>query len=57
MKARFNSTDEYLQHNSRRLAQIAGEVNRFALQMEESHLVMSYDKREREYRTIVFSCR
>jgi len=49
MKARFNSTDEYSEHNSRRLAQNAGQVNRFALEMEEEHLVLSYDKTEREY--------
>jgi restriction system protein len=49
MKARFNSTDEYSEHNSRRLAQNAGQVNRFALEMEEGHLVLSYDKTEREY--------
>jgi restriction system protein len=49
MKARFNSTDEYSEHNSRRIAQNAGQVNRFALEMEEGHLVLSYDKTEREY--------
>jgi len=49
MKARFNSTDEYSEHNSRRLAQNSGQVNRFALEMEEGHLVLSYDKTEREY--------
>ncbi|GGN08375.1 restriction endonuclease [Halarchaeum nitratireducens] len=49
MKIRFNSTDEYSQHNSRRLAQNAGQVNRFALEMKEGHLVLSYDKTEREY--------
>jgi restriction system protein len=27
MKAQFNSTDEYSEHNSRRLAQDAGQVN------------------------------
>ena len=27
MKARFNSTDEYSEHNSRRIAQNAGQVN------------------------------
>lgn len=31
MKARFNSTDEYSEHNSRRIAQNAGQVNRFSL--------------------------
>ena len=49
MKARFNSTDEYSEHNSRRLAQNAGQLNRFALEMKEGHLVLSYDKTEREY--------
>jgi restriction system protein len=49
MKARFNSTDEYSEHNSRRIAQNAGQVNRLALEMEEGHLVLSYDKTEREY--------
>ncbi|MDZ7730627.1 MAG: restriction endonuclease [Natrialbaceae archaeon] len=49
MKARFNSTDEYTEHNSRRIAQNAGQVNRFALEMEEGHLVLSYDKTERQY--------
>ncbi|XGI84401.1 restriction endonuclease [Halorutilales archaeon Cl-col2-1] len=49
MKARFNSTDEYSEHNSRRIAQSAGQVNRFAFEMEEGHLVLSYDKTEREY--------
>jgi restriction system protein len=49
MKVQFNSTDEYSEHNSRRLAQNAGQVNRFALEMEEGHLVLSYDKTEREY--------
>jgi restriction system protein len=33
MKARFNSTDEYSEHNSRRIAQNAGQVNRFAIEM------------------------
>jgi restriction system protein len=49
MKVRFNSTDEYSDHNSRRLAQNAGQVNRFALEVEEGHLALSYDKTEREY--------
>jgi restriction system protein len=49
MKSQFNSTDEYSEHNSRRLAQNTGQVNRFALEMEEGHLVLSYDKTEREY--------
>ena len=49
MKARFNSTDEYSEHNSRRIAQNARQVSRFALEMEERHLVLSSDKTEREY--------
>ncbi len=49
MKTRFNSTGEYSEHNSRRLAQNAGQVNRFALEMEEGHLVLSHDKTEQEY--------
>jgi|AntRauMinimDraft_4_1070384.scaffolds.fasta_scaffold01247_5 restriction system protein len=49
MKARFNSTGEYSEHNNRRIAQNAGQVNRFALEMEIGHLVLTYDKTEREY--------
>lgn len=49
IKAQFNSTNEYSEHNSRRIVQNAGQVNRFALEMEEGHLVLSYDKTEREY--------
>jgi restriction system protein len=49
MKARFNATDEYSEHNNRRIAQNAGQVNRFALEMEIGHLVLTYDKTEREY--------
>lgn len=49
MKHRFNSTDEYSEHNSRRLAQNAGQVNRFAFEVEQEHLLLSYDKTEREY--------
>lgn len=49
MKARFNDTEEYAEHNSRRIAQQAGQVYRFAREMEEGHLVLSYDKTEREY--------
>lgn len=40
---------QYSEHNSRRLAQNAGQVNRFALEMEKGHLILSYDKTEREY--------
>ena len=49
MKGRFNSIDEYSEHNSRRIAQNAGQVNRFAHEIQEGHLVLSYDKTEREY--------
>lgn len=49
MKARFNEIEEYSEHNSRRIAQNAGQVYRLTLEIEEGHLVMSYDKTEREY--------
>lgn len=49
MKARFNATEEFSEHNSRRIAQSAGQVSRFALEIEEGHLVLTYDKTEREY--------
>nr|WP_233738125.1 restriction endonuclease [Halocatena pleomorpha] len=41
--------DTYSQHNDRHIAQSAGQVYRFAVEMEEGHLVLSYDKTEREY--------
>lgn len=49
MKARFNSTEEYSEYNGRRLAQWAGQLNRFAVEMEEGHLALSYDKTSHQY--------
>lgn len=49
MKDRFNATEEYSEHNNHRIAQNAGQVSRFALEIEAGHLVLSYDKTEREY--------
>jgi len=49
MKSQFGSTDEFAEYHSQRIAQSAGQVNRFANEIEEGHLVLSYDKTEREY--------
>ncbi|WP_221621766.1 restriction endonuclease [Halocatena pleomorpha] len=49
MKSQFNAIDAYSKHNDRHIAQSAGQVHRFAVEMEEGHLVLSYDKTEREY--------
>lgn len=49
VKSQFNSTDEFAEYNSGRIAQSAGQVNRFANEIQEGHFVLSYDKTEREY--------
>lgn len=49
MKARFNATDRFSEHNNRWIAQNAGQMNRFANEMQNGDLVLTYDKTEREY--------